>query len=83
MAHRLLFHEGMVESEGILALVDKAAKRHLFPIVRGVVAIPEELAHAVIDPAFRRFDGQVEKPADEDLVELRPDGTPRTPRPKK
>lgn len=71
MANALMFHKN--GSDGSVSVVDNGRPR-AFKMVRGVVSIPEHLVGKLIGPlweAFTRAEHQPEKPADEELGEIK------------
>lgn len=72
---RRFFHRPMAENgtEGHLSITDAKGKAREFPIVGGIVQVPDDLAPRVIGPGWEPYTGQRPLPEDHEtqLAEMR------------
>lgn len=69
------FHRGMAEAgtTGHISVPDEKGRAREFPIVEGILAIPDELAHKVLGPGWEPYRGQRRLPENHEarLAELK------------
>lgn len=63
---RRFFHRPMADNgtEGHLSITDANGKAREFPVVGGIVQVPDDLANGVIGPGWEPYTGQRPLPED-------------------
>lgn len=61
---RRFFNRSMAESQstGHVAITLGSGKTRQFPVVKGIVQIPDDLAHSIVGSAWEPYTGQIPLP---------------------